>query len=83
MKVIATKQGFLGSLREVGDIFDVPDSMTAKWFEPVETGEAKVKAKKGKGSKEPETFSEQNRADAEREKVSIDAKSSPSNQEVI
>ena len=45
MKVIATKQGFLGSLREVGDIFDVPDFMTAKWFEPVETGEAKVKAK--------------------------------------
>lgn len=84
MKVIATKQGFYGGeLRNEGDVFDVPDGAKSKWFEPVESGEAKVKGRKGKGDKSPESFSEQNRADADAEKAAIDAKSSPSNQDVI
>lgn len=85
MKVIATKQGFYGGqLREEGDEFEVPDSAKSKWFEPVESGEAKVRGRKGKGAKEPETFSEQNRADAEADKKALDAKSNnPSEQEVI
>ena len=39
MKVIATKVGFFGSLREVGDKFEVPDSEKASWFSPVEPPE--------------------------------------------
>lgn len=35
MKVIATKRGYFGKLREPGDEFDVPDKSTASWFEPV------------------------------------------------
>lgn len=43
MKVIATKKGYFGKLREPGDVFDVPDKSVASWFEPVE--------KPGKGEK--------------------------------
>ena len=32
MKVRATKTGFYESLRQVGDVFDVPDSLSAGWF---------------------------------------------------
>ena len=43
MKVIATKPGYHGKLREPGDIFDVADGSKASWFEPVEK---KAEAKK-------------------------------------
>lgn len=32
MKVRATKTGFYERLRQVGDVFDVPDSLSAGWF---------------------------------------------------
>lgn len=35
MKVIATKRGYLGKLREVGEEFDVPEGSTGSWFQPV------------------------------------------------
>lgn len=46
MKVVATKVGYDGRLiRQPGDVFDMPDGMTATWFEPVkpEVREKKVK----------------------------------------
>ena len=36
MKVIATKQGYFGKLRDVGDEFEVPEGSKASWFQPVE-----------------------------------------------
>lgn len=35
MEVIATKVGFYGRFREVGDKFEVPDGSKASWYEPV------------------------------------------------
>lgn len=35
MKVIATKHGFFGKLRQPGEEFDVPDGAKGSWFEPV------------------------------------------------
>lgn len=32
MRVIATAKGYLGSLREAGDSFEVPDGTTGSWF---------------------------------------------------
>lgn len=46
MKVIATKQGYFGKLREAGDVFEVPDDTKASWFEPAE----KTATKKSKGA---------------------------------
>ena len=46
MKVIATKHGYFGRLREPGDTFDVPNGEKATWFEPVKDeakGEAEVR----------------------------------------
>jgi hypothetical protein len=48
MKVIATRLGYFGKLREAGDVFEVPDGTKASWFQPVEP---KVQSK---GSKKPE-----------------------------
>ena len=36
MKVIATKPGYFGKLRQAGEEFEVPDDAKASWFEPVE-----------------------------------------------
>lgn len=44
MKVKATKPGYFGKLREMGDEFDVPEGATGSWFSPVD-GEAKAKGK--------------------------------------
>ena len=41
MKVIATKQGYLGKLRQPGDEFEVPDGTKGSWFEPVKKAEDK------------------------------------------
>ncbi|MBR0568365.1 hypothetical protein J5J83_19765 [Azoarcus sp. L1K30] len=38
MEVIATKPGYHGKLRAVGDRFDVPPGSKATWFSPAETG---------------------------------------------
>lgn len=46
MKVKATKVGYFGKLRDVGDVFDVPENTkAASWFEPVEA-EKPTKAEK-------------------------------------
>lgn len=39
MKVKATARGYYSGIREVGDVFDVPDKEAngASWFEPVES----------------------------------------------
>lgn len=36
MKVIATKLGYFGKLRQPGDEFEVPDGTKGSWFQPVE-----------------------------------------------
>lgn len=41
MKVIATKLGYLGKLRQPGDEFEVPNGTKGSWFEPVEQKAAK------------------------------------------
>lgn len=35
MRVIATKPGYYGKLRQAGEEFDVPDKEKASWFAPV------------------------------------------------
>ncbi len=37
MKVVATDLGFYGGARKrKGDVFDVPDTLAAAWFKPLE-----------------------------------------------
>lgn len=43
MKVIASKQGYFGKLREPGDTFDVPDGSKASWFAPVDAAAKNAK----------------------------------------
>lgn len=50
MKVIATKQGYLGKLRQPGDEFEVPDGTKGSWFEPVKQKAEDKKAKQGEKS---------------------------------
>lgn len=57
MIVIATKDGFYGSLRRAGDEFEVEDGLEASWFEPKEPkeptsgeGEESAKGSKAKGA---------------------------------
>ena len=47
MKVIATKAGYFGKLRQPGDEFDVPDGTKGSWFHPVnrEPDDKKTKTK--------------------------------------
>lgn len=47
MKVIASKLGYFGKLREPGDEFEVPDGTKGSWFHPVEQ---KANVKSGKKS---------------------------------
>ena len=51
-EVIALSKGYLGSLREVGEVFEVEDGVKASWFVPVGTAgqapEDKPKAKTAK-----------------------------------
>jgi hypothetical protein len=35
MRVVANAKGYFGSLREVGDEFEVPDGIKGSWFAPV------------------------------------------------
>lgn len=59
MIVIATKDGFYGSLRRAGDEFEVEEGLEASWFEPKEPvsaegegegeGEGSAKGAKAKG----------------------------------
>ena len=61
MKVIATKQGYFGKLRAVGDEFEVPEGSKASWFQPVEQ-KASGKAS-GNGGKKPEAPATEKPAD--------------------
>lgn len=64
MRVIATKIGFYGGARvREGQVFNVPEGTTGKWFRPfVETAKPaeskKSEPKKGKDKSGPTTFSE-------------------------
>lgn len=68
MRVVATDTGFFdGVRRKAGTVFEVPEGVSAKWFEPVESA-AKVvapksKAPKGAKANEPQTFSEISKKD--------------------
>ncbi len=54
MKVIATKQGYFGKLRDVGDEFEVPEGTKGSWFKPVPADEPEAKPTRGrKASSEP------------------------------
>lgn len=57
MKVIATKLGYFGKLRQPGDEFDVPDGTKGSWFQPVE------QKANGKGGKKPEAQANEKLAD--------------------
>lgn len=57
MKVIATKLGYFGKLREPGDEFEVPDGTKGSWFQPVE------QKANGKGGKKPEAPANEKPAD--------------------
>lgn len=57
MKVIATKLGYFGKLREPGDEFEVPDGTKGSWFQPVEQKAS------GKGGKKPEAPAAEKPAD--------------------
>ena len=46
MKVIATKQGYFGKLREPGDEFEVPEGSKSSWFDPVEKQAEKKRSAK-------------------------------------
>ena len=50
MKVIATKLGYFGKLRQPGDEFDVPDGTKGSWFQPVE----KMRGKKSSATDAPD-----------------------------
>ncbi len=47
MKVIASKLGFYGKLRQAGDEFEVQDGAKASWFDPVEKPAERPQAKRG------------------------------------
>lgn len=51
MRVIATKPGFSGYLRQPGDEFEVPDGTKGSWFKPVEDEPEKPAARGRKASK--------------------------------
>lgn len=57
MKVIATKLGYFGKLREPGDEFEVPDGTKGSWFQPIE------QKANGKGGKKPEAQANEKPAD--------------------
>lgn len=57
MKVIATKLGYFGKLREPGDEFEVPDGTKGSWFQPVE------QKANGKGGKKLEAQANEKPAD--------------------
>lgn len=57
MKVIATKLGYFGKLREPDDEFEVPDGTKGSWFQPVE------QKANGKGGKKPEAQANEKPAD--------------------
>lgn len=57
MKVIATKLGYFGKLREPGDEFEVPDGTKGSWIQPVE------QKANGKGGKKPEAQANEKPAD--------------------
>jgi hypothetical protein len=52
MRVKATKPGYFGKLRQIGDEFEAPDAAKGSWFEPVDpapadaASERKAKPKK-------------------------------------
>ncbi len=50
MKVIATKLGYFGKLRQPGDEFEVPDGTKGSWFEPVKQ---EAKGKKAQANDKP------------------------------
>ena len=52
MKVRATKPGFFnGSLKDVGDEFEVPKGSKSKWFEPIVDTAEPIADDKPKGNK--------------------------------
>lgn len=43
MRVVATKVGYFGQLREVGEEFEVPEGTKGSWLEPVQAAEPERK----------------------------------------
>lgn len=64
-KVRALKDGFYGSRRRAGEVFEVPDTFKARWVEDVVEAKeveaepvVEVKAKRGGRKQEPETLAD-------------------------
>lgn len=52
MKVTARFKGYYGQIREVGEVFDVPEGTKGSWFDPVPASPAPpVEPPKAKGNK--------------------------------
>jgi hypothetical protein len=49
MKVVATAKGYLGSIREPGDVFEVADGAKGSWFTPLPEEPKAADKPKGKG----------------------------------
>ena len=49
MNVIATAKGYYDALREIGDVFEVPDGTTGTWFEVNAVADADAPKPKGRG----------------------------------
>lgn len=62
-KVRALKDGFYGSRRKAGEVFEVADTFKARWVEEVVGAKeaepvVEVKAKRGGRKQEPETLAD-------------------------
>lgn len=59
MQVVALKVGFFGgSLRQPGDVFDVPEDSKAKWFAPATTAASEAAKPKQAPKQQPKALSE-------------------------
>lgn len=63
MRVIATKRGFFGALREPGDEFEVPQGTEGSWFEPVAVEKPAEAKRAAKPKAEPKAPLEGDKAD--------------------
>ena len=50
MKVTATAKGYLGCVREPGNVFEVADGLKGSWFTPVPEAPAPEAPKAAKGA---------------------------------
>lgn len=55
MKVKAIAKGYFGSLRDTGDVFEVPTGTAGSWFAPVDDAPVEAVTRRGRPPKSDET----------------------------